>query len=166
MNAERFLRQLKSCDTMIQRGIERIRELEYALLPSGISYDGIRVQTSPADQMSEGVARICDEIRKLEKRVAEDSRKKREVEAVVAQLDPVKMDIVYYRYRDRMMFTEISQKIGYSYPQTRRLHKQLLREVEVMISEQMECKEDHGGGSGIPFDARDDLYSMFDDGEC
>lgn len=166
MNAERFLRQLKSCDTMIQRGIERIRELEYALLPSGISYDGIRVQTTKKDAMTEGMVRIASEIEKLQRIIAKDSERKREVEAVVKKLDPVKMEIAYYRYRDGMTITGIADKINYSYSQTYRLWKQLLKEVEVMISEQMEGEEDHGGGSGIPFDARDDLYSMFDDGEC
>lgn len=163
MNADKYLRQLKSREIMIQRGIERIKEMELALLPSGISYDGIRVQTSPTDKMSDGVARICDEIRKLEKRVAEDSRKKREVEAVVAQLDPVKMDIVYYRYRDSMMFTEISQKIGYSYPQTRRLHKQLLREVEVIINEN--GKEDPGSSVRSTSDSWDDSDGLPDHSE-
>lgn len=162
MNADKYLRQLKSREIMIQRGIERIKEMELALLPSGISYDGIRVQTSPTDKMSEGVARICDEIRKLEKRVAEDSRKKREVEAVVAQLDPVKMDIVYYHYRDGMTFTDIAPKINYSYDYTRLLHKQLLREVEVIINEN--GKEDPGSSSGLPFDDWDDIYDD-DDGE-
>lgn len=162
--AESYLKKLRRIDILIREGRERIHAMELSLLPSGISYDKIQVQTSPGDMMSEGMARICDEIAKLEKRIAKDLEEKREIDELVSRLDPVQMEIIYYRFRDELTFSEISQKVRYSYSQTRRLYRRAIKRVEVMIDEKYMEKErfrDTGSASG----AGDDSNGIADHGE-
>ncbi len=55
-----FLKNIRGERFELERVKETRRDLYYSLMPSGISYDGDKVQSSPSDKLSEGMAEIAE----------------------------------------------------------------------------------------------------------
>ena len=136
MRAYEFLSRLRSLDTIIAEAEARVETLEQKLLPQGIQYDGIKVQTSgDADPFTDKMIELIDARRAILDTINADLKAKKEVDDVVRQLDPREIELVYYRFRDLKTFAEISDKMNYSYSQVRRIYKRSLKKVEAILNE-------------------------------
>jgi len=148
--AEKFLSQLSShkldiehielMQTRIKTMKTTVYELKSALLPSGISYDGVQVQTSPKDKFAEEMAKIVDienQIDAMNKACSEelkaivDSNEK--VESVIARLDPEERTLIDLRHKKLYRWNVIGPIMGYSARHAQRKYKAILEKIESMI---------------------------------
>lgn len=114
-----FLLQVRRIEVDIKLKAIKRDELETCLLPAGVRYDTVKVQTSPSDQLSEVAAEVLD----LDKEITElqhlKARKIVEVSSAIEKLesDNEKMVLLSY-YIARMPIKKVAGLICYSTRQT------------------------------------------------
>lgn len=131
MRAKALLKSIRS----LRKEIELLQEEErLMLLPKGIAYDGIKVQTSPKDRMLKTV----EMIQELEDTIAE---KKQELSMNYLQAftliysldnsDYRRLLILYYIDGDRSKeWNEVADIMGYSESRVKHFHGWALMEIE------------------------------------
>ena len=132
MTAKQYLKRIWYLEGRVKRDKERLETLRMAADGvKGIVYDADKVQTSPADTMSERVGALVDLQRKLVSEIVELEETKSEVLSVIHTLDDEPMEqLLYLRYLLHRNFYEISEEMNYSLRQLHKLHGRALRMIE------------------------------------
>lgn len=110
-----FLTQARRTDFEIRRKMTKMQELESCLLPSGISYDRDRVQTSPTDAMS----RACSEIFDLEREIKTlQARRAAEIKLIYDTVDKLaskeEQTVLVLYFIGRVPVEKIADDMGYA----------------------------------------------------
>lgn len=131
-SAKQYLKRIWYLEGRIKRDKERLDSLRMAADGvKGIVYDADKVQTSPADTMSERIGALVDLQRKLVSEIVELEETKSEVLSVIHTLDDEPMEqLLYLRYLLHRNFYEISEEMGYTLRQLHRIHGRALRLIE------------------------------------
>lgn len=133
MGAKQYLRQIREERLEIEQLYDRIEELNWSLLPSGIRYDTIRVQTSPDNQLEEICSKIdlcerslCDHLAKLVDRY-------NKAVGYVNRLDKSEHRQVltlYYLSKDRPTWEQVAREMGYSDRRVYDIYNDAIAELE------------------------------------
>ena len=132
MTAKQYLKRIWYLEGRIKRDKERLETLRMAADGvKGIVYDADKVQTSPADTMSERIGALVDLQRKLVSEIVELEETKSDVLNVIHSLDNEAMEqLLYLRYLKRMNFYDIAAEMEYSLSGLHKLHGRALRLIE------------------------------------
>lgn len=139
---EIFLSQYKDLERTIRRKTAVITELRMSLLPGGIAYDTVRVQTSPRDRFAEVEAEIVDKYYKLMADISRDVETQRKIEAVLNRLLPMERWIIRERFNydnDSQRFKtlqDVSDCVHMSLRNTQRIYKRAINKTEVLMDEE------------------------------
>lgn len=131
MKAKTLLKSIRP----LRQELKLLQEQErYILSPRAITYDGVKVQTSPKDQMLETVElnqRLSKKIEKMEHQLA---MRQLEAMTLIYSLDNYdyrKVLILYYLDGDRKKsWNEVAELIGYSESRVKHFHGWALDEIE------------------------------------
>lgn len=129
MNAKQYLKQIKILNGRIARNKERIKSLrESADGLRGIAYDGIKVQTSPTDSISEKIGELVELERKTVEQIIKLEKLKTDITDTINSLDyEAGARMLYLRYVEDFDFYDIAEELGYSLRQTHRVHGKALQ---------------------------------------
>ncbi len=136
MDVKTFLKRIRDERLEILR-INAMREdIRESMLPSGISYDGVKVQTSPEDHMTEAQVKLAEYDRILVKRLDRLYTDIALAEKVVSSVKPsecrVLLELRYIKQdsdRGPMSWDRIAKSMGYSiYHVQGKLHGKAIQE--------------------------------------
>lgn len=133
MSAKECLRKIRAERLEIEQLSEQIEELKYSLLPSGIQYDKIKVQTSPDDMMIRIAAEIDTyerQIRQhLEKMIARQNMAIKFVGAL-EKSEYRQVLILYYLSATRLTWPQVASMMQFSEQRIYQLHNEAMAELE------------------------------------
>lgn len=131
-SAKQYLKRIWCLEGRVKRDKARLESLRMAADGvKGIVYDADKVQTSPADTMSERVGALVDLQRKLVSEIVELEETKSEVLSVIHTLDDEPMEqMLYLRYLKHMNFYDIAAEMEYSLSGLHKLHARALTLIE------------------------------------
>lgn len=134
MKAKEYLRQLGKLEDQIRsrkRHLEALKaDISYM---KGMSYDSVRVQTSPSGESSalKQVERIADIEAELAREMTEYHCMRRKITLDIEKLSDLRFqEILMSRYVDRMSLQEIADEMGYSYDWIQHMHGYALLEFQ------------------------------------
>lgn len=133
MTAKEYLQRIRSERLEIDQFEDTIEELRYSLLPSGIRYDMVKVQTSPDDQM----LRICSKIDELERKI-KDHLERLTTHYNVAMSNILLLEkpeyrqvlALYYLNRERLTWATVAERMSFSEQRIYQLHNDAIAELE------------------------------------
>ena len=116
MDARKYLQQLQALKEDIKRTEDKIKELDAKLAsPGALRYDKVRVQSSPVNQMEEGVigkAQVLERLEKLKDRYIS------QYVTIMQQIDGMENQTfrraLKYVYVDGMTIRKAAKKLKYS----------------------------------------------------
>ncbi len=126
MKAKEYLRQLSKLRSDLQRRMNHAEVLRTDITyMKGMSYDGVRVQTSPTGESLP--QRQVEELADLEKQIAvemvEYHKLRYKITREIEQLPDERFrEILALRYVEGESLEEVAAEMGYSYDWARRLH--------------------------------------------
>ena len=133
MSAKECLRKIRAERLEIEQLSEQIEELKYFLLPSGIQYDKIKVQTSPDDMM----LRIAAEIDTYERQIRQHlekmiSRQNTAIKYIgmLERSEYRQVLILYYMTSPRPTWTQVANTMSLSDQRIYQLHNDAMTELE------------------------------------
>ena len=133
MSAKECLRKIRAERLEIEQLSEQIEELKYSLLPSGIQYDKIKVQTSPDDMM----LRIAAEIDTYERQIRQHlekmiSRQNTAIKYIgmLERSEYRQVLILYYMTSPRPTWTQVANTMSLSDQRIYQLHNDAMTELE------------------------------------
>lgn len=138
MTAKEYLQTIRSERLEIIQLQETIDELTYSLLPSGIRYDSVKVQTSPDDSMARIVARISEYEARIKNHLGELVEKQNVSFSNISQLDNSEYRLVltlYYLNGDRLTWHQVADRMAYSERRIYQLHNEAIEELEKIWTE-------------------------------
>ena len=139
MTAKEYLQKIRSERLEIIQLQETIDELAYSLLPSGIRYDTIKVQTSPDDAMSRVMAQIDEYERKIREHLARLVDRQNVASAYVIALEKSEHRLVltlYYLTGERPTWHQVADKMALSEQRIYQLHNEAIAELEKIWSDE------------------------------
>lgn len=124
----------------LRNELKLLRQQERAMLsPQAITYDKIRVQTSPQDRMFEtveAIQKLGDLIQRKEKELAEMQLEAMTLIYSLDKTDYRKLMILYYIDGDKQKrWNEVADIMGYSESRVKHLHGWALAEIEQKIKD-------------------------------
>ena len=133
MSAKECLRKIRAERLEIEQLSDQIEELKYSLLPSGIQYDKIKVQTSPDDTM----LRIAAEIDTYERQIRHHMEKliQRQNTAIqylgmLEKSEHRQVLILYYMTSPRLTWQQVASRMQFSEQRIYQLHNDAVNELE------------------------------------
>ena len=133
MSAKECLRKIRAERLEIEQLSEQIEELKYSLLPSGIQYDKIKVQTCPDDMMLRIASQIDTYERQirlhLEKMIARQNMAIKYV-GMLEKSEHRQVLILYYLSSARPTWTQVAEMMQFSEQRIYQLHNDALAELE------------------------------------
>lgn len=137
MGAKDLLKSVRS----LRHELELLRQQErLMLLPKAVSYDGIKVRTSPQDQVFKTVEAIQKLDRLIQNKEEELAMTQLEAMAMIYSLsnpDYRRLLILYYIDGDRpKKWNEVAERMGYSESRVKHLHGWALQKLEKKDSTQ------------------------------
>lgn len=129
MTAKQYLKRIWYLEGRVRRDKERLEALRASADGmKAIVYDADKVQSSPADTMSERVGALVDLQRKLVSEIVELEEAKSEIQSAIHTLDNEPMEqLLYLRYLKHMNFYDIAAEMDYSLRQVHYIHGRALR---------------------------------------
>ena len=130
----RFLKQIRSERRELGVLQTTMAELRFMLLPSGIRYDKDKVQTSPADKMSEMVEELMSIERQQQKQVAKLKANLDKAEKLISAMPtPEYRELIRLRYISGglkpLTWEKIADQMGYGVDHVRgKLHGKAIAE--------------------------------------
>lgn len=137
-DVQKFFNDIRQEQKEIVHLTYMIKENEAMLLPAAIRYDKDKVQASPSDQMSEGVAKIADMQAVLSESIYRLQKKQIEAETMLRQLnDGRKREVMRWYYLtliDNRVLTwrEVAIRMNYYESYVKKLHRYALEELSKM----------------------------------
>lgn len=137
MRAKEYLSQLGKLERKIDDRKKHLEALK-ADIPylRGMSYDGVRVQTSPSGEClaQKKVEQIADIEAALSREIAEYHHLRRKITLEIEQLQDLRFqEILIDRYVERMSLREIADDMGYEVSWVRKLHGRSINAFEVNL---------------------------------
>ena len=133
MTAKTYLQKIRSERLEVVQLQETVDELIYSLLPSGIRYDTLKVQTSPDDQM----ARVMAEVDEYERQIREHLQKLIERQntafthiGALERSDFRQVLTLYYLTGERLTWHQVADKMDLSEQRIYQLHNEAIEELE------------------------------------
>lgn len=133
MTAKTYLQKIRSERLEVVQLQETVDELIYSLLPSGIRYDTLKVQTSPDDQM----ARVMAEVDEYERQIREHLQKLIERQNIafahigaLERSDFRQVLTLYYLTGERLTWHQVADKMDLSEQRIYQLHNEAIEELE------------------------------------
>ena len=133
MTAKTYLQKIRSERLEVVQLQETVDELIYSLLPSGIRYDTLKVQTSPDDQM----ARVMAEVDEYERQIREHLQKLIERQNIafahigaLERSDFRQVLTLYYLTGERLTWHQVVDKMDLSEQRIYQLHNEAIEELE------------------------------------
>lgn len=117
IEAARYLGRLKGLSLRMKSKRRKLEELEQIAYPGGISYDKIRVQTSPGNPQEDALIMVTEAVKDFDETAQEYHRTLIEIENVIKQVgktDPEGESILRCRYVAMMRCAEIAAEMSYS----------------------------------------------------
>lgn len=135
MSAKSYLQQLRKLDNLITaRKASLKRMIEEETYITGISYDGIRVQTSKTETGFKKSEDQADREAELLKLIRTLQEKRNTILDQISMLDnPVHVQVLIERYVYYRSFEEISDSIHRSYVRTTHIHGDALRKFDAIL---------------------------------
>ena len=129
--AKQYLKRIWGLEGRIKRDTERLESLRAAADGvKAITYDGDRVQTSPADTMCERISKLVDLEKKLESEIILLEQTKTEILSTIHSLEDEQAEqVLYLRYLHHKNLYEISDTMGYTLRQLHRIHSRALNKL-------------------------------------
>lgn len=133
MTAKEYLQKIRSERLEVEQLQDTIEELRCSLLPSGIRYDAVKVQTSPDDPM----AKVFGKVDKLERKIREGLEEM--VEKMNVAYDNInrlekseyrQVLTLYYLNKDRPTWSAVADRMEYSEQRIYQLHNDAISELE------------------------------------
>lgn len=112
---------------------ERAERIETAVHGGAIEYDKEKVQTSLKNQHEALLVILADLTNEMEAKEAELLRLKDEIREWAGTLPSFKKAIIILRYCHFLSWDEISEQLGYSSRQIRRVHEEILWQIERIV---------------------------------
>lgn len=140
MTAKEYLQRIRSERLEIVQLQESIEELAYSLLPSGIRYDAIKVQTSPDDAMSRVAAQIDKYERKIREHLAQLLDRQNTAYTYIAMLERSEhrqILTLYYLSGDRITWHQVAEKMAFSEQRIYQLHNDAVDELQKIWPESL-----------------------------
>lgn len=129
-----YLQSIRSARMEIDYLSDKVEELRTSLLPSGIRYDKINVQTSPdGDQMTSILCKIEDyeaKIRELLQVLLDDYNGAAEMIMTLEKSEHRQVLWIYYLDKDRPKWPEVAQRMQYSEQRIYQLHNDAITILE------------------------------------
>ena len=138
MTAKEYLQKIRSERLEIVQLQETIDELKYSLLPSGIRYDTLKVQTSPDDSMSRVMAEVDEYERKIREHLSRLVDRQNVAFAYVGALEKSDHRLIltlYYLAGERLTWHQVADKMALSEQRIYQLHNDAIDELEKIWSE-------------------------------
>lgn len=138
MTAKEYLQQIRSERLEIVQLQETVDELIYSLLPSGIRYDTLKVQTSPDDPMVRVMAEVDEYERKIRQHLSKLVDRQNVAFANVGALEKSDHRLVltlYYLTEERLTWHQVADKMNLSEQRIYQLHNEAIEELEKRWSE-------------------------------
>ncbi len=137
MRAKELLRSVRP----LRQELKLLRQQENLMFsPKAVSYDGIKVQTSPEDRMFETVEAIQRLGRLIQDKENELAMKQLEAMTMIYSLnnsDYRKLLLLYYIDGDKpKKWNEVAELMGYSESRVKHLHGWALQELDGKVSTQ------------------------------
>jgi len=107
----------------------RINDMRTALLPSAIRYDRDKVQTSPADTVTDRMAAIAEYSNLLEQKINKLYRRRAAAQQLIDKLpDSLERQVLsmYFLSNSRPTMETVAEKVGYTVRQTYRVYASAL----------------------------------------
>ena len=133
MTAKTYLQKIRSERLEVVQLQETVDELIYSLLPSGIRYDTLKVQTSPDDQMARVMAEVDEYERKIREHLAKLVDRQNVAFAYVSALeksDYRQVLTLYYLTGERLTWHQVADKMDLSEQRIYQLHNEAIEELE------------------------------------
>ena len=131
MTITEYLNNLKLMRVKIKQLTEMIARIRERAYPTGISYEGDKVQTSTEDKFLKIMAKCADKAAELEMtRMKYNYECARLLNMIHELNDERYIEILKYRYIDGLRYEEIEKKIGYSARHIKRLKNEALEILE------------------------------------
>lgn len=112
---------------------ERVERIESVVHGGAIEYDKEKVQTSVKNQYETLLAILADLTNEMEAKEAELLRLKDEIREWAGTLPKFEKAIIILRYCHFLSWDEISEQLGYSSRQLRRIHEEILWQIERIV---------------------------------
>ena len=138
MTAKEYLQKIRSERLEIVQLQETVDELKYSLLPSGIRYDTLKVQTSPDDSMSRVMAEVDEYERKIREHLSRLVDRQNVAFAYVGALEKSDHRLVltlYYLTGERLTWHQVADKMALSEQRIYQLHNDAIEELEKIWAE-------------------------------
>ena len=138
MTAKEYLQRIRSERLEIVQLQDTVDELIYSLLPSGIRYDTLKVQTSPDDPMVRVMAEVDEYERKIRQHLSKLVDRQNVAFANVGALEKSDHRLVltlYYLTGERLTWHQVADKMNLSEQRIYQLHNEAIEELEKGWSE-------------------------------
>ena len=138
MTAKEYLQKIRSERLEIVQLQETVDELKYSLLPSGIRYDTLKVQTSPDDSMSRVMAEVDEYEKKIRDHLSRLVDRQNVAFAYIGVLEKSDHRLVltlYYLTGERLTWHQVAEKMALSEQRIYQLHNDAIDELEKNWSE-------------------------------
>ena len=130
MTPKEYLKQIAKYDYKIYRLDDEILTLWAKLGAKGISYDKVKVQSSPTDQ-TDLIAKMIDMEAKADGlRIEALELREKIISQINDMEDPIDAEFLYLRYVKCLNLELIARKIGYTYEYARQKHGTALQKFE------------------------------------
>ena len=141
MTAKEYLKSIRRWRGRIDGYGQRIEALRTKVTGmQAITYDKVRVQTSPENQMAEIIAQLIDiELRHARMLLAYQEQIVQCEEMIEGLEDERHEQVLAMRYIDGMSWERIAERTGYSYRNVTRLHGKALAAFERKYKDVLEC---------------------------
>lgn len=135
MTAKNYFQKIRSERLEIEQLQETVEELCYSLLPSGIRYDSVKVQTSPDDAMSNVYAKVDELERKIKHHLQKLVERMNVAYDYISRLEKSEHRQVltlYYLNANRPTWPVVADKMSYSEQRIYQLHNEAMELIEEM----------------------------------
>ena len=129
MTAKQYLRQIRIIEGRIRRNTNRLRSLRASSDGMrAITYDGIKVQSSPEDSMSEKIGEIVDLENQTKAEIIKLEKKKSEITGKIHTIGYEEGEsVLFMRWVEGMNFYDIAEQMHYSMRQVHNIHGRALQ---------------------------------------
>lgn len=134
MNAKRYLNQIRRLEQNVQQRLVELKKLrEEATILKGVSYDGLKVQSSNQSTGFAAIERIVDKEHEVMRMVDQMQSVRHKIIMQIQALSELEEDgliyssILFDRYVNYADFAQIACTINRSYTHTIRLHGEALK---------------------------------------
>lgn len=138
MNIKAYLYSIRDEQTEIKELKDRIAETELSMLPGGMRYDTIKVQTSAHDSLHDSVIKMAEYKDELEAMVKKLYIRKLRTQSMINKLsDSMERQVLnnYFLTTGRITMYQVSEAIGYSERETYNIYSAALAHLEQLCSE-------------------------------